>query len=113
MNRHPAKSRKKAPPRLHPQHFCLILPVMDIDIDRDFDFGLALRLAQARENWKNETLASAVGVRRQQITRWRGSKMMQGEAIVKICRAMDISLNDFYALAQATPPTPSPKMRYA
>ena len=65
------------------------------------DFGKALRLIQARDKVRNETLANALGVEKQQITRWRNAKSLKGGTILALCQAMGTPLQEFYSLADA------------
>jgi len=59
--------------------------------------GDKLKAAQARKGLSGVELAKSLGTTPQQISRWRNSRDLELNLVLRICDSMQITINEFLA----------------
>lgn len=59
------------------------------------NIGEKIRKAQDRQGVSSVELASRIGVRPQQLYRWRYSEDIRASRLIQICKALDVDIRDF------------------
>ncbi|MGJ8660491.1 MAG: helix-turn-helix domain-containing protein [Bacteroidota bacterium] len=59
------------------------------------NYGKLLKVAMAKRSVGTYQLADLLGVKAQQVSRWRGCTDIKFSTMIKICDALDMSVGDF------------------
>jgi len=58
-------------------------------------YGMLLKIAMAKRGVGTYQLASLLGVKAQQVSRWRNSSDIKLSTMLKICRVLQMSVEEF------------------